>query len=35
VQVHAVLVNDFIKRINVLVLAGHSYLAKAPTKKHK
>ncbi len=29
VQVHAVLVHDFVRGINVLVHAGHSYLAKS------
>ncbi len=29
VQQHSVLVTDFVKRINVLVKAGHSYLARA------
>jgi hypothetical protein len=35
VQVHSVLVTDLVKHITVLVRAGHHYLAKAPTKKHK
>jgi hypothetical protein len=30
VQLHSVVVNDFVKRINVVLTAGHSYLAKAP-----
>jgi hypothetical protein len=29
VQLHSVLVNDLVKRINVVVTAGHSYLARA------
>jgi hypothetical protein len=33
VQLHAVLVNDFIKHITILIHSGHSYLAKA--SKHK
>jgi hypothetical protein len=35
VQVHSVLVTDLVKHITILVRAGHHYLAKAPTKKHK
>jgi hypothetical protein len=35
VQLHTVLVNDLVKHITVAVRAGHSYLAKAPTKKRK
>ncbi len=36
VQIHSVLVNDLVKHITVLITAGHSYLALAPTpKKHK
>jgi hypothetical protein len=32
VQVHAVLVTDFVRHINILVHAGHSYLARRPAK---
>jgi hypothetical protein len=36
VQVHSVLVTDLVKHITVLIKAGHSYLALAPTpNKHK
>jgi hypothetical protein len=35
VQQHSVLVTDFIKHITILVRAGHHYLAKAPTRRHK
>jgi hypothetical protein len=33
VQVHSVLVTDFVKHITLLVTAGHHYLARAPRHK--
>jgi hypothetical protein len=35
VQVHSVLVTDLVRHKTILVRAGHHYLAKAPTKRHK
>jgi hypothetical protein len=35
VQQHSVLVTDLVKHTTILVRAGHHYLAKAPTRKHK